>query len=69
MDCLQTLSFPAVPQTGNPSVPSIVFTSHLLLRQGGDWAHGSEVMLLTERTVGMLTETLVPVLPAGIAAQ
>lgn len=27
--------------------PSIVLTSHLLLRQGGDWAHGSEVTLLT----------------------
>lgn len=27
--------------------PSIVLTSHLLLRQGGDQAHGSEVTLLT----------------------
>lgn len=46
----------------------MALTSHLR-RQGGDWAHGSEVAFLTYRIVGMLTETLVPALPAGIAAQ
>lgn len=48
--------------------PSIVLTSHLLLHQAGDRAHGSEVTLLTQRIVGMLMETLMTALPAGTAA-
>lgn len=74
MDGLRMLGFPAVPQTGDPSIQVLFFTSHPLLRRGGDRARGSEVTLLTERIVGTLAETLgqpcqLTLLPTGDGEQ
>lgn len=51
---------------GNPSI-QVLFLPPTTSATGMDWAHGSEVTLLTYRIVGMLTETPVTARPAGMA--